>query len=467
MRTALVTGANGFIGSHLVRHLLERGYQVRCLVRHTSDLSSLDGLRVSACVGDVRWPESLAAPLQGVDYVFHLAAQLMALTRRDFEETNARGTLNMLEATARTKLPSFQRFLLTSSQAAAGPSDGVAALDESAPRQPISWYGISKRMAEDGIASFADRLPCTVVRPSSVYGERETDLSRMFPIVDQRIQPKLGLLEKKLVLVYVGDLVRGIVDAVESPTTIGRVYFLNHDEVVTTRQAVRTIAHAMDRSRGLLVPIPVAALQLSAPLAEFTSRFTRERPALTRDKAREVSQRFWVATSSAAKRDFGWSPSHNLLDGMRRTTKAWRVCEEQLRAMPLEEAIWLKYFTVASALGALIELMSHVGGYYTFHPGWLVAVVVFGAFGFALGGVALLLRLKSGLVQFAAGTVLAGTAEVLNVTLFQAWTFRPGWPFGITNPWLRSAVLGLAGGIFVVLVNWIMLALYKRRLRLG
>lgn len=467
MKTALVTGANGFIGSHLVRHLLERGYEVRCLVRHTSDLSALDGLRVSICLGDVRRPESLAAPLQGVHYVFHLAAQLMALTSLDFEQTNAHGTVNVLEATARAKLPDFQRFLLTSSQAAAGPSDGTSALDESAPRHPISWYGGSKRMAEDAVASFADRLPCTVVRPSSVYGEREKDLSQMFPVVDKRIQPKLGILEKKLVLVYVGDLVQAIVDAAESPNTIARVYFLNNDEVITTREAVRTIAHAMDRCRGLLVPVPVAALQLSAPLAEFISRFTRGRPAITRDKAREVSQRFWVATSAAAKRDFGWTAGHNLLEGMRRTTKAWRISEAELKAMSLEKAIWPKYFTVASALGALIELMSHLAGYYTFHPGWLVAVVVFGAFGFVLGSVAMLLRRRSNLIQFAAGTVLATVGELLNVVLFHAWTFRPGWPFGITDPWLRSAVLGLAGGIFVLMVNAIMLALYKRRLRLG
>ena len=467
MQTALVTGANGFIGSHLARHLLERGYQVRCLVRRTSDLSSLDGLPVSVCVGDVRQPESLVAPLQGVHYVFHLAAQLMALSREEFEGTNTRGTINMLEAIARNQSPDFKRFLLTSSQAAAGPGESAAALDESAPRRPISWYGISKSKAEDAVAQFAGSVPCTVVRPSSVYGAREKDLSQMYPLVDQRIQPKLGILEKKLVMVYVGDLVQGIVDAAESANTIGRVYFLNRNDVVSTAEAIRTIAQAMDRSSGLLIPVPVAAVQLVAPLAEYVSRFTRERPAMTRDKAREVSQRYWVATPAAAQRDFGWTAGHSLLDGMRLTTQAWRQSEAEIKAMPLEDALWPKYLTVASGLGAIIEITSHLGGFYTFQPAWLVFAVVFGAFGLVLGTLAMWLRSKSYLLQFAAGTVLAGAAEALNVAAFHAWTFRPGWPFGITNDWVRSAVLGLAGGIFVLVVNAIMVALYKRRLRLG
>ena len=467
MQTALVTGANGFIGSHLTRHLVERGYQVRCLVRHTADLSSLDGLPVSVWVGDVRQPQSLVAPLQGVHYVFHLAAQLMALSREQFEDINTRGTINMLEATARSRSPDFKRFLLTSSQAAAGPGQSAAALDESAPRRPISWYGISKSKAEDAIAQFAGKLPCTVVRPSSVYGEREKDLSQMYPLVDQRIQPKLGILEKKIVLIYVGDLVQGIVDAAESANTIGRVYFLNRNDVVSTAEAIRTIAQAMDRSAGLLIPVPVAAVQFAAPLAEYVSRFTRERPAMTRDKAREVSQRYWVATSAAAQRDFGWTAGHSLLDGMRLTTQAWRQSEAELKAMPLEDALWAKYLTVASGLGAIIEITSHLGGFYTFHPAWLVFAVVFGAFGLVLGSLAMWLRRRSYLLQFAAGTVLAGAAEALNVAAFHAWTFRPGWPFGITNDWVRSAVLGLAGGIFVLVVNAIMVALYQRRLRLG
>jgi nucleoside-diphosphate-sugar epimerase len=105
MKRAFVTGANGFIGSHLVRRLLERGYQVGCLVRQTSDIRSLAGLPVRLHFGDVRQPETLTAPLEHADYVFHLAAKLMALDREAFLSTNTQGTIHMLEATLRVKAP--------------------------------------------------------------------------------------------------------------------------------------------------------------------------------------------------------------------------------------------------------------------------------------------------------------------------------------------------------------------------
>src|ERR1035438_9249067 len=91
MKRALVTGANGFIGSHLVRHLLGRGYDVSCLVRQTSDIRSLAGLPVRIHIGDVRQPETLMAPLGGAEFVFHLAAELMALEKEAFAATNTQG----------------------------------------------------------------------------------------------------------------------------------------------------------------------------------------------------------------------------------------------------------------------------------------------------------------------------------------------------------------------------------------
>src|SRR5260221_651789 len=97
MKKALVTGSNGFIGHHLVKELLARGYSVNCLVRYTSDLALLRGLPVTLYIGDVREPETLAEPLKDAQYVFHLAAKLLVPTRQDFEETNTQGTINMLE----------------------------------------------------------------------------------------------------------------------------------------------------------------------------------------------------------------------------------------------------------------------------------------------------------------------------------------------------------------------------------
>ncbi len=472
MAKILVTGANGFIGSHLVRQLLQRGHEVVGLVRKTSDLSSLDGLPITLYIGDVRVPSTLAAPMRGVEFIYHLAAALLVTSEEDFLATNTRGTRNMLEAALQYTDGNLKRFLYVSSQAAAGPASGLEPIDETAERRPVSWYGESKKQAEDLVLEFGARLPVTIVRPSSVYGEREQDLSQTFPLIDQRIQPKLGIQPKYTVMVYVEDLVRGFIAAAESPQSLGQTYFLNHPAVLSTSQVVKTIAVARGKSAGLMIPIPLPLIGLSAPLAEILYQFNRERPPTTRDKYRELSQRFWLADPSKARRDFGWEAAHDLLSGMKLTTGYYFDEQEKLADMALEKPLsrWLKYLAIAVILGALIEISSATGHFYTFTPAWFVFVIIFGAFGLGLGSLAMLLRKQSGLVQFVAGTLLAGGVELANALELLPgvrWDFAPYWPLGIDHPIVRSVVLGFAGGIFLLLVNAILVGLYKLRLRKG
>ncbi len=472
MAKVLVTGANGFIGSHLVRALLQRGHEVHCLVRPTSDLTSLRGLPVTLHLGDVREPETLAAPLRDVEYVYHLAARLMATSQQEFEANNAQGTINLLRCTEQAAAPRLKRFLYVSSQAAAGPGRNATPKDETAPLEPISWYGASKQRAEEAVRSYAGRLPFTIVRPPSVYGERERDISQTFPLVERGLQPVLGGPQTALNMVYVEDLVQGMIDAAESEETEGQTYFLVHPQLLHPRDVVQTVARALGKPRGVMFPVPLFALRLFAPVAELLAELTRERARITRDKVREMSQNYWVATPAKAKRDFGWEARADLERGMSKTIAFYQEQQRQLREMPLEDPprLWLKYVAVASGLGALIEVISRLGRFYTFTPRWAVFGVIFGGFGLSLGSVAYLLRTQGDFQQFTAGTIGAGAAETLNdlgLLPGVSWEFAPGWPLGIRNGMLRSFLLGTAGGGFVLVVNAAMRALYERRLRFG
>lgn len=135
----LVTGATGFIGSHLVEALVQQGAQVRCLVRNTSPLGWIKDLPVEFVVGDCRDQQSLRQAVQDVDLVFHLAGATMAVKEQTFFEVNGRGTQNLVQACIENKTR-LKKFIYLSSQAAAGPCPSDGKKKEST-REPVSPYG--------------------------------------------------------------------------------------------------------------------------------------------------------------------------------------------------------------------------------------------------------------------------------------------------------------------------------------
>ena len=154
------------------------------------------------------------------------------------------------------------------------------------------------------------------------------------------------------------------------------------------------------------------------------------------------------------------------------TVRAWQAARRDLvaRAGDSPRGAWLKTVTIATLLGALIEITSRIGGFYAFDPPAGVLAIVLGAFGLALGSLAHLLRPLCPAVKFVIGWVVAGAVEAANVAGVVpglSWTFAPGWPLGIDSEAWRSVVLGAAGGAFILLVEAIVTALYRRRLRLG
>jgi dihydroflavonol-4-reductase len=469
MDKVVVTGANGFMGSHLVPLLIERGYDVHCLVRYTSDISALKGLNISMHVGDTREIATLKAPFQGAKYIFHLAAKLLVPTKHDFDETNIGGTKNVFEAAELYAKGTLERLLFVSSLAGMGPNKSEVPYTEADKPNPISWYGESKKRCEEIAHSYYDKLPVTIVRPAIVYGEREQDLSQTFPIVEYRIQPKLGLSTKYSNAIYCGDLVEGIVAAAESKNAIGQTYFLNNAELLTSKSIVKKIGIAMNKGAGLSIPVPSFMVKAAAPLAELEYYFNTRRPKMTKDKALEVTQKYWLADPSKAQRDFGWVAKHNMVEGLRKTLVPYFAQKKALRDMSLESSsvLWIKYFVTALALGCLVEALSHLGAFYEFTPWWMIIVIIVGAFGLLFASLAKALRRQSSLVQFIVGALSAGSIELINklgIIHDYYWVFAPGWPLGITNSWIRTAVLGLPGGIFIILLNFLMGLSYKTRL---
>ena len=322
----LVTGANGFVGSHLVEALLARGCRVRCMVRRTSDLAFIQHLPVEWAHADLCDGDGLRAAVRGTDAVCHLAA----LTRTLDEETCLRVNAHGAEALARACLeanPGPTRFLFVSSVAAAGPSDGPGDLmDESRPPRPVTWYGKSKLAAEralQGAAGEADgRLPLTIVRPVAVYGPRDRDFRAYFRAIKLRLNLQLGQSERYVSLIYVRDLVDLLVRALEQEQAVGQTYF-GCGSLSTYAEFAGTIARALDR-RPVRINVPLAALGPLAAVSKVQGRLTGRPPLLNDQRLIDVRQRSWLYSGDKARRELGFEARYDLATGVRETAEWYR-----------------------------------------------------------------------------------------------------------------------------------------------
>lgn len=323
---ALVTGANGFVGSHLVESLLARGYRVRCMVRKTSDLAFIKHLSVEWAYADLCDGEGLRKAVQGAEAVCHCAALTRALDEETFLRVNAQGA----EALARACLeanPGLRRFLFVSSVAAAGPSDGPDdVVDESRPPRPVTWYGRSKLAAEQALRAVADegddRLPLTIVRPAAVYGPRDRDFHAYFRLIALHLNLQLGQGERHVSLIHVRDLVELLVRALEQGEAVGQTYF-GCGPASTYGGLAETIARVLDR-RVVRITIPLAALAPMAAVCRVQGRLTGRSALLNDQRLIDLRQRSWLFSGDKARRELGFEARYDLKTGVRETAEWYR-----------------------------------------------------------------------------------------------------------------------------------------------
>ena len=318
----LVTGSNGFVGSHLVEALLARGYRVRCMVRRTSDLTFIRHLPVEWTYADVQDVEGVRQACQGVDAVCHCAALTRALDEETFQRVNAQGT-ELLARICSEGNSSLERLLFVSSQTATGPSHGIDDfVDESDPSQPITWYGKSKWAAEQALRAMAGCLPLTIVRPAAVFGPRDRDFFAYFDLVKHGLNLQLGKGERWVSLIYVHDLVRLLLLALESKAAIGQTYF-GSGQAATYAQFSAAVAVALGK-RTLRVTLPEAVLTPMALWARVQGRLTG-RPALLNDqRIHDMRQRYWLCSGEKARQELGFVPQYDLQTAVQETADWYR-----------------------------------------------------------------------------------------------------------------------------------------------
>ncbi|MBP1766920.1 MAG: NAD-dependent epimerase/dehydratase [Candidatus Aminicenantes bacterium] len=316
-KKALVTGANGFLGSHLAEELLRRGWDVRCLVRRPHGLGWIETLDVKLVRGDCRDKAALGPAVEGIDYVFHLAGVISALRWEDYYGANVVGTLNLLE-TCLERNPGLKKFIHVSSISAAGPSEKGRAMTEDGPTRPVSDYGRSKLASEEAVREFAEKFPFVIIRPPNIIGPRQKELLEAIRLMRRRIKPGIGTGEPQTSLCYVRDVVEALILAAGKPEADGRTYFLADPRPYAWSEITAAIQEALGM-KGVFLRVPYPAQLLAASASEALARLTGRKPRLTRMGVVSARKYYWIYDGSRIGRELGFATRTGLREAIRET----------------------------------------------------------------------------------------------------------------------------------------------------
>lgn len=305
----LITGATGFVGSAVLRQLLNEGHTVRALVRPKSDRRNLSGLPIEIVTGDLNDPKSLDKATAGCKSLFHVAADYRLWVPRPYEiyETNVQGTLNIMQAAARAGI---ERIVYTSSVATLGLNHDGSPADESTPvfyDDMIGHYKRSKFLAEAEVQRLVDEhaLPAVIVNPSTPVGPRDIKPTPTGQIIIEAASGHMpAFVDTGLNLVHVDDVAVGHLLAFKHGK-IGQRYILGAHNMT-----LKEILTALSRITGKPRPRFRLPHNLVLPLAYLVEAWARlsgsSQLLVTVDGVRLAKKRMFFSTEKA-KRELGLS----------------------------------------------------------------------------------------------------------------------------------------------------------------
>lgn len=322
-RRAFLTGATGFVGSHLAEALVGRGVDVRALVRPTSDTRLLERLGVERVRGTIADDATLARAAADADVVFHLAALTRARSVAAYDRVNAAGTRTLVDA-LRGGGPRPHRIVYLSSLAAVGPCVDGRPVQVQDPPRPLTAYGRSKLAGERAIANATDNgIEAVVLRAPAVYGPGDRDLFRFFRLASYGVLPVPRGPERPVQLLHVRDLVEALIAAATTPGAAG-TYHVAEDRSYAWEEVARLIGRAVGRPGASVIRVPPTLVRLAAALGEAAAGTMGRTTIFNRDKARELLAPGWLCETERARRDLGFIASIPLSEGLTETATWYR-----------------------------------------------------------------------------------------------------------------------------------------------
>lgn len=315
-----VTGGTGFVGSHLIDTLCGAELRPRVLVRDPARPRWIDGAEADFVAGSLEDVDSLERLVDGAATVIHLAGVLRAAREGEFDRGNRAGTANLVRAVSRRGRATT--FIHISSLAAAGPSASPGGRSPEQPAEPVSAYGRSKLAGENEVAGLGGHHRWCILRPSAVYGPRDTDILEFFRMAARG----LGAIpsgERWLTMAYVADVVRAIL-AAAAVGGGGRVYHLGEPEPQLMERVLRDVAAAGGCDMRVL-RLPPLVIRLAGLAGSGLQRLGMRRMPLTADKATELLAKHWTARTRESSSVLGIGAGTTLADGAAATWKWYRL----------------------------------------------------------------------------------------------------------------------------------------------
>jgi nucleoside-diphosphate-sugar epimerase len=313
---ALVTGGTGFLGKHLVKTLRQKNHYCRCLVRKTSNAKELERLGVDLVFGDITNFGSLDGITQGIDVVYHLAAQMgkWGIPDDKFYAINVQGTMNLLEATSYSDV---KQFIFCSTPGVLGKGDAQAL--ETMPYNPPYIYEKTKCEAEKLVIEFhrKNNLPVTIIRPDFVYGPGDLRRVRLYKAIRDKKFYIIGTGKFFLHPTYCDDAIQGFLDVSGNPVAYGQVYNIAGPCLISVQEFIETIAQIVNVS----IPrfkIPKFFAISSAYAFELFSKINRNEPLISRSKIEFLTNNHG-SNISKAQSQIGFRPIYSLYAGMKNT----------------------------------------------------------------------------------------------------------------------------------------------------
>ncbi|MCB5231170.1 MAG: NAD-dependent epimerase/dehydratase family protein [Candidatus Cloacimonas sp.] len=314
MLKVAITGVNGFLGSNLLKGCLEKGYDVRGLVRSGARTTLLPD-NFEPTVVNYWDSKDIERVLSGQEILIHNAGITRGKDWGEFDRKNVEMTAKILQVV--NHIDSIKQVIFISSQAAAGMCKGKRGKLEVDECTPITYYGKSKLLAEREIMANCSKN-WTIIRPASVFGAGDRDFLQYFKLVKHKLALLVGFKDKYVSLIYINDLVDLIIKTIGNEEAYEEIFFASSEKSYSWDEFIDALEKATDK-KTVRIRVPEFLVYPIALFGELKGLFCGRPALINLQKAKEIVGDYWICDSSKAKQLLNFDTEEELSDKLKAT----------------------------------------------------------------------------------------------------------------------------------------------------